>query len=42
MLGIETINGFELVDFYGILPAEDILSSLLDQVLELVSECAAI
>jgi hypothetical protein len=42
MLGIETINGFELVDFYYILPAENILFSPLDQVLELASECAAI
>jgi hypothetical protein len=42
MLGIETINGFELIDFYCIFPAEDILSSLLDQVVELASTYVAI
>jgi hypothetical protein len=35
---MEVINGFKLVNFYCILPGKDILSSPLDQVLELASE----
>jgi hypothetical protein len=42
MLGMEIINGFELVDFGCIFPVEDIPSPALNQVLELSSKCATI
>jgi hypothetical protein len=42
MPGMEIVNGFDLVDFSCIFPGEDIPSSPLDQILELVSKCATI
>jgi hypothetical protein len=42
MLDMEIINAFELIEFSCIFPGEDVPSSPLDEVLELVSKCATI